>query len=204
MDRLGECPIIAILRGLTPQEALPIGNALVETGIRVIEVPLNAPRALDSIEILAKEFGAAAVIGAGTVLEPADVARIAAAGGELVVSPCVDEQVIAATGKAGMVSCPGYFTPTEGLRAIAAGAHLLKLFPAQAAGPAMLKAQLEIFPPGFPVLAVGGVTPADMPAYLAAGARGFGLGSSLYRPGATPAEVSASARAFVTGLERDR
>jgi 2-dehydro-3-deoxyphosphogalactonate aldolase len=199
-SNLGTCPLVAIIRGVTPDEVVGVADALLEAGIRVIEVPLNSPDPLRSIERLARHAGGTATIGAGTVLDPADVARIAAVGGELIVSPHTDASVIAATISAGLVSAPGYFTPSEAFAAARAGAHVLKLFPAEGAGPAVLKAQMAVLPREIPVLVVGGVTPANMGAYLAAGARGFGLGSGLYTPGLDPAEVGRRARAYVAGL----
>lgn len=197
---LQACPLVAIIRGVTPDEVEAIGDALLEAGIRIIEVPLNSPTPLRSIERLVRHAGGAATIGAGTVLDPADVARVADAGGELVVSPNTDPRVITATVNAGLVSAPGFFTPSEGFVAVGAGAHVLKLFPAEAASPRVLKAQLAVLPRDRPVLVVGGVTPANMGDYLSAGAQGFGLGSGLYTPGLSPAEVSERARAYVAAL----
>jgi 2-dehydro-3-deoxyphosphogalactonate aldolase len=192
-----ECPLVAILRGITADEAEAIGGALVEAGVRIIEVPLNSPDPLASIGRLARRFGDDALIGAGTVLDPADVPRIAEAGGRLVVSPGTDPQVIAATVAAGIVSAPGFFTPSEAFAAIRAGAHALKLFPAEAAPPAVVKAQRAVLPKDVPLIVVGGITPERMADYRAAGADGFGLGSALYAPGCTADEVAARARRFV-------
>jgi 2-dehydro-3-deoxyphosphogalactonate aldolase len=197
---LAECPLVAILRGLRPDEADAIGDALFEGGIRIIEVPLNSPDPLDSIARLSKRLGTRAVIGAGTVLNPAQVEAVRAAGGSLIVSPSTNPAVIAATVAAGMVSCPGYFTPTEAFAAIDAGAHALKLFPAEAATPAVVKAQRAVVPKGVPLLVVGGVTPEAMAAWLAAGADGFGLGSGVYRPGQSPAQTLDRARAYRAAL----
>jgi 2-dehydro-3-deoxyphosphogalactonate aldolase len=197
---LAACPLVAIIRGVTPDEILDVGDALLDAGIRIIEVPLNSPEPLRSIERLVKHAGNRATIGAGTVLDPVDVARIADIGGELIVSPHTDPAVITAAVSAGLVSAPGYFTPSEGFTAVRAGAHALKLFPAEAASPKVLKAQLAVLPRDRPVLVVGGVTPDNMREYLQAGAAGFGLGSGLYTPGLAPAEVSRRARAYVAGL----
>jgi len=197
---LAACPLVAIIRGVTPDEILDVGDALLDAGIRIIEVPLNSPEPLRSIERLVKHAGNRATIGAGTVLDPVDVARIADIGGELIVSPHTDPAVITAAVSAGLVSAPGYFTPSEGFTAVRAGAHALKLFPAEAASPKVLKAQLAVLPRDRPVLVVGGVTPDNMGEYLQAGAAGFGLGSGLYTPGLAPAEVSRRARAYVAGL----
>lgn len=199
-DHLAACPLIAIIRGVSPEEAEAVGGALIEAGFRVVEVPLNSPRPLDSIERLARRFGDDAMIGAGTVLDPGDVGRVASAGGQLIVSPNTDPGVIAETTGNGLVSAPGYFTPTEAFAAIGAGAHALKLFPAEAATPAVVKAHRAVLPPAVPLLVVGGLTPGHMHDYLAAGASGFGLGGALYRPGIEIAEIEERARAFVTAL----
>ncbi len=200
--RMRECPLVAIIRGVTPDEAEAIGAALIEGGIRIIEVPLNSPDPLRSVERLARAFGEDALIGAGTVLTAEQVGQVRDAGGRIVVSPNTDREVIAATAAAGMVSSPGYFTPSEGFAALEAGAHALKLFPAEAAAPKVLKAHKAVLPPHVPVLAVGGVTPETMMPWLEAGAAGFGLGSALYRPGQDAADTRARARTFVERLPR--
>ena len=200
LGRLHQCPLVAIIRGVTPDEVEAIGEAIYGAGIRIIEVPLNSPQPLDSIGRLAKSLGDRALIGAGTVLDPADVARIRDVGGRLIVSPSTDTEVIAATAQAGMVSAPGFFTPSEAFQALKAGATALKLFPAEAVTPAFVKAQRAVLPKDVPLLVVGGVKPGTMRAWLDAGADGFGLGSGLYRPGQTPGEVAAQARAYVGGL----
>jgi 2-dehydro-3-deoxyphosphogalactonate aldolase len=197
--RLAQAPLVAIIRGVTPAEAEAIGASLVEGGIRIIEVPLNSPDPLASIAILARSFGGEALIGAGTVLNPADVARVRDAGGRIVVSPNTHAPVIEATVAAGMISAPGCFTPSEAFAALRAGAHALKLFPAEGASPAMLKAQRAVLPRDVPVLVVGGITPANMAPWREAGADGFGLGSGLYRPGQSAAETLEKARAYVAG-----
>lgn len=198
--RMKECPLVAIIRGVRPDEVEAIGEALFEGGIRIIEVPLNSPDPLASIERLAARLGDRALIGAGTVLGSDDVRRVADAGGGIVVSPNTNVQVIAATAQAGLVSAPGYFTPSEAFAALGAGAHCLKLFPAEAASPAVVKAQRAVLPPAMPLLVVGGITPDKMAPYFAAGASGFGLGGAVYRPGQGPAEVLAQARAFTAAL----
>lgn len=197
---LAQCPLVAILRGVQPDEVVAIADALVEAGFALIEVPLNSPRPLDSIARLAGRYPAPVLIGAGTVLRVDEVAAVAGAGGQLIVSPNTDSAVIAASVARGLVSLPGYFTPSEAFAALAAGAHGLKLFPAEGASPAVLKAQRAVLPPQVPLFAVGGVTPATLPSWRAAGAVGAGLGSALYRPGATPAEVGAAARDFIAAL----
>lgn len=191
------CPLVAIIRGVTPAEAEPIGRALVEAGIRIIEVPLNSPDPLESIRRLAAAVDGEALIGAGTVLEVAQVAAVAKAGGRIIVSPSTDPAVISATAAAGLISSPGYFTPSEAFAALKAGAHALKLFPAEAAPPSVVKAQRAVLPRDVPLIVVGGVTPEKMPAYREAGADGFGLGGGLYRPGQSVEETAAKARAFV-------
>ena len=200
LERLRECPLVAIIRGVKPDEVEAIGEAIYAAGIRIIEVPLNSPQPLDSIGRLAKSLGDRALIGAGTVLDPADVARIRDVGGRLIVSPSTDTAVIAATAQAGMVSSPGFFTPSEAFQALKAGATALKLFPAEAVTPAFIKAQRAVLPKDVPLLVVGGVKPDNMRAWLDAGANGFGLGSGLYKPGQTPGEVAAQASAYVQGL----
>lgn len=200
LSNLKACPLVAILRGVRPEEAEAIGEALIEAGIRIIEVPLNSPDPLDSIARLARRFGARATIGAGTVLDPAEVRLVAEAGGELIVSPNTEVGVIQVTVTRGMASAPGFFTPSEAFQALKAGAHALKLFPAEAASPSVLKAQLAVLPPEVPVLAVGGIRPANMADYLAAGAAGFGLGSGLYSPGRSAAEVGDRAQAYLAAV----
>ncbi len=197
------CPLVAILRGVQPDEIESIGAALVEAGIRIIEVPLNSPTPFDSIARLAKACGEEALVGAGTVLDRADVMRVADAGGRLIVSPGTDPEVITAACAAGLVSAPGYFTPSEAFTAIRAGAHALKLFPAEAASPAVVKAQRAVLPRDKPLIVVGGITPDKMAAYRAAGADGFGLGGAIYAPGMTAGDVAERARAFVTALGQD-
>jgi 2-dehydro-3-deoxyphosphogalactonate aldolase len=197
---LDECPLVAIIRGVKPDEAEAIGEAIYEGGIRIIEVPLNSPDPLKSIERLAKSFGERMLVGAGTVLDPTDVGRIRDVGGRLIVSPDTNAEVIKATAAAGLVSSPGYFTPSEAFTAIRAGATALKLFPAEGASPAVLKAQRAVLPKDVPLLIVGGVLPDNMQPWLNAGANGFGLGGGLYKPGQRPAETLDKARAYVQGL----
>jgi len=203
-DHLGRCPLVAILRGVKPDEVVAIGEALVEAGISIIEVPLNSPDPLVSIEALAKRFGDAALIGAGTVLTVEQVGQVARAGGRIIVSPSTDYDVIAATAAEGLVSAPGYFTPSEAFLALKAGATGLKLFPAEAATPALLRAQRAVLPKDVPVLIVGGVTPQAVGMWFDAGADGFGLGSALYRPGQSPAQVGQQARDFVTAVKESK
>lgn len=204
LAHLSACRLVAIIRGVQPHEAEAIGDALFEAGLRIIEVPLNSPRPLESITRLARRLGDRALIGAGTVLHVEQVAQVADAGGRIVVSPGMDQAVIEATVAAGMVSAPGYFTPSEAFAALKAGAHALKLFPAEAAGPAVVKAQRAVLPPDVPLLVVGGITADKMAGYLAAGADGFGLGGALYKAGQPPAQVAEQARDFVAALEQER
>jgi len=194
---LDECPLVAIIRGVTPGEANAIGDALYESGIRIIEVPLNSPEPLKSIELLTKKFGDGVLVGAGTVLDAADVQRVRDVGGRIIVSPDTNANIIAATAAAGLVASPGYFTPSEAFAAIRAGATALKLFPAEAAAPAVIKAHLAVIPKDVPIMVVGGVTPDTMRPWLDAGASGFGLGGGLYKPGQSVAETLEKARAYV-------
>ena len=197
-----DCPLVAIIRGVTPEEAVGIGEVLVEAGIRIIEVPLNSPNPLASIERLAARFEGDALIGAGTVLRAEDVGRVRDSGGGLVVSPNANPAVIRATVEAGMVSSPGFFTPSEAFAALDAGAHALKLFPAEAASPQVVKAIRAVLPREVPLLVVGGVTPDTVSGWLKAGADGFGLGGALYKPGQGAAQTLEKARAFVAAVKR--
>jgi len=197
---LDDCPLVAIVRGITPRDAEAIGEAIKESGIRIIEIPLNSPEPLKSIELLAKRFGDSILVGAGTVLRVDEVGKVRDAGGRIIVSPDTNTDVIAATAEAGLVSSPGYFTPSEGFAAIRAGASALKLFPAEAASPALLKAHLAVLPSDVPVLIVGGVKPDSMRQWRDAGAAGFGLGSGLYRAGQSAHATLEAARAYVAGL----
>ncbi len=194
-------PLVAILRGLTPAEAPAVGDALVEAGFTLIEVPLNSPDPFDSIRLLIERVGDRAMIGAGTVLTVEDVARVHDIGGTLIVSPNVNTDVIAATAAHGLISMPGYFTASEGFAALAAGATALKLFPADGTTPAYLKAQRAVLPKTLRMLAVGGIVPENVAEWRAAGADGFGLGSNLYRPGKSADAVAAEARRYLSALK---
>lgn len=200
---LAACPLVAILRGLPPEDAVAIGEALVAAGITIIEVPLNSPDPFTSIARLAERLDGAALIGAGTVLAVDDVTRVADVGGALVVAPNTAPAVIRAAKSAGMAAAPGCLTPTECFSAIEAGADALKLFPAEMASPAVVKALRAVLPRAVPLLPVGGIIPSSMAAYRAVGADGFGLGSALYTPGMSAAEVSERARAFTAALAED-
>ena len=197
-----QCPLVAIIRGVTPDEVVAVGEALVEGGIRIIEVPLNSPQPLSSVERLAERFGDQVLVGAGTVLRADDVAQVRGAGGRLVVSPNMNPDVIRATVAAGMVSSPGVFTPTEAIAALENGAHALKLFPAEAASPKVVKAIRAVLPKEVRLLVVGGVTPETVGGWLDAGANGFGLGGGLYRPEQSAEETLEKARAFVAAVRR--
>lgn len=194
---MAELPLVAILRGLVPAEAVAIGTVLIDAGFRMLEVPLNSPQPLASIGALAGRFGDEALVGAGTVIDPADVARLRDAGGRLVVTPHTDPRVIEAAKAAGMVCLPGVATPSEAFAALRSGADALKLFPAETLGIAALKAWRAVLPGEVALLPVGGITPESIAPWRAAGATGFGLGSALYRPGDRPAEVATAAARFV-------
>jgi 2-dehydro-3-deoxyphosphogalactonate aldolase len=199
LDRL---PLVAILRGVKPDEVVPIGAALATADFAIIEVPLNSPDPSESIRRLAAALGQDILVGAGTVTEPERVAEIGAAGGRLVVMPHSDPAVVRTAKAAGMVCTPGVATPTEGYAALHNGADALKLFPAEAIPPSVLKAWLSVFPKGTAFLPVGGITPETMADYVAAGAAGFGLGSALYKPGLDAREVGVRAAAFVEAWRR--
>ena len=183
-------PLIAILRGVRPDEVVEIGEALAGAGFLAVEVPLNSPDPLVSIERLSRSLGERMLVGAGTVLRVEEVGRVAKAGARLVVSPNFDAAVVRETKRLGGISCPGVATPSEGFAALASGADLLKLFPAEQLPPEVVKAWLAVFPGSARLVPVGGITAERMAPYLRAGAAGFGLGSALYRPGIGPAEVA--------------
>lgn len=193
---MAQLPLIAILRGLTPAEAPTIGEALVSSGFAIIEVPLNSPEPLHSIAALTRQFPQA-LIGAGTVLNAQQVKEVHGAGGRLVVAPNFNPAVVAQALALGMVVLPGVATPTEAFAALDAGAHGLKLFPAEMITPATVKALRAVLPKSAALMPVGGITPVNMTAYRTAGASGFGLGSALYAPGRSPAQVQEMAQAFV-------
>jgi 2-dehydro-3-deoxyphosphogalactonate aldolase len=197
-----EMPLVAIIRGITPAEAEATARALHDGGIRIIEVPLNSPEPFESIRIISDALGETALVGAGTVLDPADVGRVGEAGGGLIVSPNTNTAVIEATVAAGMVSSPGYFSPSEAFAAIRAGAHTIKLFPAEAASPAVVKAHKAVLPKQVPLVVVGSVTPDSIPAWNEAGADGFGLGGGLYKSGQDPRTTLEKARAYVAAVGR--
>jgi len=193
---LDECGLVAILRGVTPDTIIGIGDALYEAGFRVIEIPMNSPEPLLSIEKLAKHLPQA-VVGAGTVLNVADVVRIKDAGGRVIVMPHGDVSVIRAAVAAGLAVAPGVATPTEAFAALAAGTNILKMFPAELLGPSVVKAWRAVLPKTTRLLPVGGITPDNMASFIDAGANGFGLGSALYQPGFSPGDVAPRAKRFV-------
>jgi 2-dehydro-3-deoxyphosphogalactonate aldolase len=190
-------PLVAILRGLEVSQAKAVGLALYEAGFRALEVPLNRPRAFECIELLSKELPDDALIGGGTMLTQTDVDAVHAAGGRLMVSPNCDARVISHAATLGMLCAPGVATPTEAFTALEAGAHALKLFPSEMVGHGGLKAMKSVLPSGTEFWPVGGITPESMGAWVKAGATGFGIGSQLYAPGTSAAEVLERGRAFV-------
>lgn len=197
----GSLPLVAILRGLTPAEAPAVGDAITSAGFCLLEVPLNSPDPLASIALMRQRYPQA-LVGAGTVLNVQQVREVHAAGGQLVVSPDCKPEVIAESARLGIISLPGVMTPTEAFAALDAGATGLKLFPAELASPAVVKALLAVLPAGTPLMPVGGISPDNMDAWRAAGATGFGIGSSLYKPGKSAAAVGEDAQKFVAAWQR--
>ncbi|KVN66279.1 2-dehydro-3-deoxy-6-phosphogalactonate aldolase [Burkholderia stagnalis] len=204
MQAFAACPLIAILRGVTPADAAAHGHALYEAGLRIVEVPLNSPEPFDSIAALRRALPGDAIVGAGTVLRPEYVDRVQDAGGALIVMPHSDGAVIRRARERGLASAPGVATPTEAFAALANGADVLKMFPAEQLGVSVVKAWRAVIDRAVPLIPVGGVTPDNMQPFLAAGANGFGLGSALYRPGQSADATAANARAFVAGLRAAR
>ena len=195
--RLQSSPIIAILRGITPAEAPDVGQALVDAGVTILEVPLNSPHPMHSIEALAKRFGGSALVGAGTVMTEEHVNEVASAGGKLIVMPHSDFEVIDAAREQGLFVVPGVATPTEAFATLAAGADALKLFPAEMITPAVVKSLKAVLPKDAVLIPVGGVGSGNIPAYAAAGAHGFGVGTTLYAPGRPAAKVGQIARELI-------
>jgi 2-dehydro-3-deoxyphosphogalactonate aldolase len=202
-DLLDACPLIAILRGVEPDDVVEIGGALIAAGLRIIEVPLNSPQPIASIRNLSQSFGDEALIGAGTVMTPEEVAAVKAAGGRLIVMPHSDPSIIKAAVGNGLIAVPGVATPSEGFAALAAGADGLKMFPGEALPPAVVKAWRAVFPPQTLLLPVGGVSAANVPNYLGAGASGFGIGSALYAPGRLAGDVRRRADELVAACRFD-
>lgn len=207
-DYLEPLPLVAVLRGITPDEIPDVAAALYAEGFRILEVPLNSPQPFDSIRLLANEYGERCLVGAGTVIEVADVARVRDAGGALIVMPHADVAIVREAKRLGMVCLPGVATPTEAFAALAAGADGLKLFPAEAMVPSVLRAWRAVLPAGTRVFAVGGIRADNMGPWWAEGAIGFGTGSNLYKPGAATPQVRTAAAAYAEAFRalprRDR
>lgn len=201
---LQNLPLVAILRGVTPEEVVAVGRVLYQAGFRIIEVPLNSPEPMLSIRRLRDSLPDDCIVGAGTVTSAAQVGEVQAAGGEIIVMPHADAAVIGAAKAAGLLCAPGIATPTEAFAALAAGADALKLFPAELLSPAVLAALRSVLPPATVMLPVGGITPDNMTPYLKAGARGFGLGSALYRAGQSLAQTEANAQRFAMAWQAVR
>lgn len=199
-EAIAAIPIVAILRGVKPDEVVAVAQAIYDAGVRVIEVPLNSPDPLLSIANLATHFTDRAIVGAGTVLTVEDVARCKAAGAQIIVSPNMNPDVIRATVAAGMISAPGCLTPTEAFAALDAGAHAVKLFPGELISAAVVKAMRAVLPKQAVVLVVGGVSADLISQYREAGANGFGIGGGIYRPGASPEQAGANAAHYVAAL----
>jgi 2-dehydro-3-deoxyphosphogalactonate aldolase len=197
-------PLVAVLRGLVPENAPAVGQALVDAGFAILEVTLNSPRPLESIAALSHAFGAQALIGAGTVLDPKDVDGVRQAGGRLIVMPHGAAAVIAEAKRLGLACVPGVATPTEGFAALAAGADALKLFPAETIPPPIVKAWRAVFPPETLLVPTGGITPEKIADYLAAGASGFGTGSALFSPRGSPADLRRRAEQYVAACRAGR
>lgn len=202
LARARRTPLVAILRGLLPAEAQAVGEALVESGFRTLEVPLNRPGALECIATLARTLPADAIVGGGTMLTVADVEAVHAAGGRLMVSPNCDVAVIRRAVELGMLCAPGVATPTEAFAALQAGAHALKLFPAEMVGHGGIKALKSVLPAGTDLWPVGGITPESMGPWKKAGATGFGIGSQLFAPGTPAADVLVRGRAYVQAWQQ--
>jgi len=199
-QHLSPLPLVAVLRGISPPEVPGVADALVEAGFRILEVTLNSPQPFDSIRALSARCGGTCLVGAGTVIDPADVARVRDAGGRLVVMPHADVAVVREAKRLGLVSIPGVATPTEAFASLAAGADALKMFPAEGLAPAVLKAWRAVLPKSTLVFAVGGMRPDNLAPWWEAGADGFGTGSNLYRPGASVQAVREAALAYARAI----
>jgi 2-dehydro-3-deoxyphosphogalactonate aldolase len=203
-DAIAKLPLVAILRGIRADEATPILMALIDAGFLIIETPLNSPQPFETIRLMRLVAPKEALIGAGTVMTERDVAAVADAGGDLIVMPHADISIIKAAKARGLIALPGVATPTEAFAALDAGADGLKAFPAEMIQPAVLKAWRAVIPASVPILPVGGIAPASMAPYVAAGADGFGLGSALYKPGDAAQKVAENAAAFVAAWRKIR
>lgn len=201
---LARSPLVAILRGVQPAEVESICSALERADISIVEVPLNSPRPLESISILSRSFGDRMLIGAGTLTTPSQVEEVAAAGGRLIVTPHADTAIVRAAKRAGLFACPGFFNPTEAFALLDAGADALKLFPAEVLGPPMLKALRSVLPPSAMVIPVGGVDASQIAPWMAAGALGLGVGSSIYKAGDDATVVEAKAMALAAAVRAYR
>jgi 2-dehydro-3-deoxyphosphogalactonate aldolase len=197
---LQRCPIIAILRGIKPEEVESICSTLEKAGVVIVEVPLNSPNALESISILSGIFGSRMLIGAGTLTSPSQVAEVAAAGGQIIITPHADTAIVRAAKAAGLFAAPGFFNPTEAFALLQAGADAIKLFPSDVLGIPMLKAMQAVLPKGTSVIPVGGVSAENIAQWMAAGTRGVGVGASIYKPGDDAAIVQAKAKALLDAL----
>ena len=197
---LARCPLIAILRGVKPNEVVDIGAALDAHGIAIVEVPMNSPDPIESIRRLTQKFGARMLIGAGTVMTAAQVEEIDAFGGKLIVTPHAAVDVVRAAKYHGLIACPGFATPTEAFAVLEAGADAIKLFPAEGSSPTVLRGIRAVLPQGTMVLPVGGIDAGSMRPWLDAGAAGFGIGSAIYKAGDTPDDVATKAAALIAGL----
>jgi len=200
-EALTRCPLVAILRGVKPEECIDIGKALLDAGFTIIEVPLNSPEPMESIARLSREFGARVLIGAGTVTRPQEVDEVAQSGGRLIVMPHMDPRVVVEAKALRLTALPGFASPSEAFAAIDAGADGLKLFPAEAAPPKVLRSLRAVLPKSLPILPVGSISVENMGEYWAAGANGFGLGSALYKAGATPDQVGKAAAKFKAAVQ---
>lgn len=200
-DNLNRCPIIAILRGLSPEKAIDVGQCLIDAGVSILEVPLNSPDACKSIELMAAAFGDNAIIGAGTVLSQQDVQQVHAAGGEIIISPNMDPKVIVESKALGMISLPGIQTTSEAFLALQSGADGIKVFPANAIPPSVIQAWNAVLPADTLILPVGGVNAENLEEYWAAGVHGFGVGSWLYSPKLSLAEIRTNAEALVAATQ---
>jgi len=201
-EALKQCGLIAILRGIRPDEVESIGKVLYDAGFRIIEVPLNSPEPFESIRLLRNALPPSCMVGAGTVLSPAQVLQVKDAEGQLIVMPHSDPEVIRAATAAGLASAPGVATVTEAFAALAAGADILKMFPAEQLGPVVVKAWRAVIPANVMLVPVGGITPASLKEFVAAGASAFGLGSALYKPGMSAEQVKQNAEAFVSAWKQ--